>query len=110
MKELQDFQWDFDKKYFPEVLNIDREDWLVFISNALCGEAGEFANIVKKIARNRLFKKNIEGATLENYKEKLAEEITDVLIYCIIVGNILEIDLKEEFYKKQKKNEAKFRD
>lgn len=60
---------------------------------ALAGEAGEVANITKKLERGNL---SIEG----DIKEKLGFELADVLIYTILSARIFDIDLKESFLKK----------
>lgn len=63
-------------------------DWtLADWSNALCGEAGEAANVVKKIRRGD-FKGREDVA-----REKLGKELADVLAYAFLLANQARIDL-----------------
>ena len=55
MKKIQDYQINFDKEHFPEWKNVSYDQRLLYITTALTGELGEFANIVKK--RHRKIKK-----------------------------------------------------
>lgn len=58
--------------FFNIHLNEANTNNLMFFAVALCGEAGEFANVVKKIVRN--------GTT--DFKMKmLLDEMADILIY-----------------------------
>lgn len=66
---------------------------------ALAGEVGELCNLVKKETRNRV-----------TLKEKITEEMADILIYLCMMANSLEVDLEEEYHRKQKKNIQRFRD
>ena len=57
MKEIQQFEKEFQRKYFPKWNKISYDDKLLFLSIALAGEVGEFANIVKKrFRKKRLWK------------------------------------------------------
>jgi NTP pyrophosphatase (non-canonical NTP hydrolase) len=68
---------------------------------AISGEVGEFANLVKKVLRN---KEKLNDEMLSHMKE----EVADIFIYTLIVSRLLKMDLAEEFMKKQKKNEQRF--
>lgn len=67
-------------------------DW----SNAMCGEAGETANIVKKIRRRQT---GLDGQQLYNtpdwdgLADKLADECADVLCYLDLLAHKAGIDL-----------------
>lgn len=66
----------------------DLQEWtLAEWSNAVCGEAGEMANITKKIRGGQF--------TLDEKKEDLAKEIADVVIYCDLIAAAAGIDLGE---------------
>jgi len=69
---------------------------------ALCGEAGELANLVKKIDRGSL-DYDQEGVQL-----KLADEATDVLIYLLNIFGELGVDPLKEFFKKRDFNNRRF--
>lgn len=56
-------------------------------SNALAGELGEAANLIKKIERGDF--------TLEEIKGELAKEIADVECYLSLLASRAEIDLGE---------------
>lgn len=66
----------------------------------LCGEAGEVANIVKKMDRG--------DGNLESVRKDLAEETVDVMIYCMNVFAILGIDPVAMWDLKRAKNKARF--
>ena len=111
LKELQKFQMDFDNKYFSEYWNKRHDlDWKIdFLKDmtiALGGEFGEFANIIKKVNRDK--KKDIEENLSKEMMNKLKEELTDCFIYLIILSNILEMDIEKEFLRKTKFNEKRF--
>lgn len=76
-------------------------DW----SNAMCGEAGEAANVVKKIRRHET---RIPGTvraadgvkfcstpTMAELREKLAVELADAIIYADVLAYHYGIDLGE---------------
>lgn len=64
-------------------------DW----SNATCGEAGELANVVKKIRRHETGAVNEGDPSLEALKAMAAEELADVVIYCDLLADYLKVDL-----------------
>jgi len=68
---------------------------------AISGEVGEFANLVKKVLRN---KEKLTDEMLSHMKE----EVADVFIYTLIVSRLLNMDLEKEFMKKTEKNELRF--
>ena len=64
-------------------------------TNAMCGEAGEAANVAKKMLRHR---DNVAGNTgddrdLAALREKLRRELADVLIYADLCAASQGIDL-----------------
>lgn len=75
---------------FPEDSQWTIADW----SNALCGEVGEAANIVKKVRRIDC---NLKGRDSEIDRVKLiellADELADVFIYLDLLAAAEEIDL-----------------
>ena len=68
-------------------------DWsLSQWSNAVCGELGEAANIVKKIERGDM--------TLDEARADLADELCDVLTYLDILAHRAGIDLSDATIRK----------
>ena len=65
---------------------------LSFWSNALCGEAGELANLIKKIDRGDF--------TVDDIKHELAHEIGDVLTYLDLLSSILGINTTDALIEK----------
>lgn len=64
----------------------DGSDWLLSQwSNAVCGELGEAANIIKKIERGDL--------SIEEARPMLADELADVVTYLDILAYRAGIDL-----------------
>jgi NTP pyrophosphatase (non-canonical NTP hydrolase) len=66
-------------------------------TNAMCGEAGEAANVAKKMLRHR---DNVAGnkgedRDLSALREKLARELADVVIYADLCAAAQGIDLAE---------------
>lgn len=58
-------------------------DW----SNAMCGEAGEAANVVKKLRRIELGTTGaLDTLTVDELREKLADEIADVVLYADLLA------------------------
>lgn len=64
-------------------------DW----SNALCGEAGELANVVKKLRRHETGVASVGAPSSEVLMAMAAEEIADVVIYADLVARHLGVDL-----------------
>jgi NTP pyrophosphatase (non-canonical NTP hydrolase) len=75
---------------------------LVHYSLSLCGEAGEFANIVKKVDRGSL---DLNNAIV---KHDLADELIDVLTYLLNIAGVLKVDLLKGYLAKRDKNELRF--
>ncbi len=64
-------------------------DW----SNALCGESGELANVVKKIRRHQTGAVNVGDPSPEDLVRMAADELADVVIYADLLADHLGIDL-----------------
>lgn len=64
----------------------DGSDWcLAQWCNAVCGELGEAANLIKKVERG--------DATLDLYRDLIAEELADVVTYLDILAFRAGVDL-----------------
>ena len=44
----------------------------------------------------------------DQIRKMVIEEVTDAFIYTVILANLLGVDLKEEYFKKQKINAKKY--
>lgn len=66
-------------------------DW----SNALCGEAGELANVIKKLRRAETGTQGPKDPPVEVLREKAKAEIADVQLYLDLVANALGFNLPE---------------
>ena len=108
---------DKDKQGVKVLLNMskqcleDTERWfgdkphvntLLHQTLGMCGEVGEFANVVKKIDKGQL---NINDATT---KVRLAEELADVLTYTLSIAGILKIDLEKAYTQVRANNQRRF--
>ncbi|HIQ13488.1 MAG TPA: nucleotide pyrophosphohydrolase [Thermoprotei archaeon] len=109
LKELQSIQRRFDLEYFPEFWRImnyeDFLDRLEYITVALAGEIGEFANIVKKMRREYLH----VNRERRDYLDTLKEELTDIFIYVLIASNLLDMDIEEWYTRKSNINRDRFK-
>ncbi|MDD5181620.1 MAG: MazG nucleotide pyrophosphohydrolase domain-containing protein [Candidatus Nanoarchaeia archaeon] len=105
IKSMQDINAKFSESrgwFYHKASNTDDMiSKLGYNAVAISGEVGEFANLVKKVLRN---KERLNDEMLAHMKEKVA----DVFIYTLIVSQLLNMDLESEFLKKQGKNEGRF--
>jgi len=79
-------------------------DW----SNATCGEAGEMANVIKKIRRHETGAVNEGDPSPEALKVMAAEEMADVVIYVDLLANYLGVDLGDAIKAKFNKVSVKY--
>ena len=87
----------------------DSQKWtLADWSNAMCGEAGETANVIKKIRRQETGAVNAGDPPMEKLRAMAAEEIADVVIYCDLLAQELGADLAEAVRAKFNKVSAKY--
>ena len=60
----------------------------------MCGEAGEAANVAKKIKREFTGMKNgLSAGSIQELDKKLAQECADVFIYLVLLAASRNIDL-----------------
>ena len=80
---------------FVEDHSIDND--LLYNSNALCGEVGEVANVVKKIQiRNKLKPDEvISMKSIDEYNSNLIEELGDCLFYLTKISNSIGLTLDD---------------
>lgn len=104
MNEMVKLQKDFSAKHgwIWETKN-EKEtlERLNFGTIALIGECGEFANLVKKTLRDK--------SKLTELLPHIREELTDVMIYTMLLSVTLSADMENELKAKMKKNEEKFK-
>lgn len=86
---------DDSHNWFPR-----KADDLPFMALALCGEAGEVANQVKKVARG--------SHTLQDQKAKIEEEAIDTFIYLMDIFALLGTDVVKEYHVKRAYNAERF--
>jgi NTP pyrophosphatase (non-canonical NTP hydrolase) len=85
------------RRWFPEVA-----DDLAHHVLSLCGEAGELANMVKKLQRGSL---DFHDAKV---RFDIVMEVTDVYIYLLNIAGLLNVDLEKAYEVKRGKNESRF--
>jgi NTP pyrophosphatase (non-canonical NTP hydrolase) len=95
LNQMADMVMSDSVRWFPNA----HADLMVYALGC-AGEAGEVADIVKKIARG--------STTVQEALESLREETIDLLIYVLGLGNLLNIDWYGEYARKQIKNEERF--
>lgn len=69
---------------------------------SLCGEVGEFANIIKKIERGSL------DLGMARVRNEMAMELADIYIYLLNIAGLLHIDLEKAYDMKRTTNEKRF--
>lgn len=82
----------------PETEQWSGADW----SNAMCGEAGEAANVVKKIRRHETGLAGLGQPVppLDELHSMLADELADVVCYLVLLANHYDVDLTEAIVSK----------
>lgn len=106
IQELIESQKEFDSRHkgnfnWDEKINDENIELLEYLLICILGELGETSNLVKKAIRG--------DYKLSDIKERLSEEIIDMLIYVIKLIYQLDIDVEKEYYKKMSKNEERFK-
>jgi len=95
IEQFKKLQAEFDQEYFGPYTN-NPEDFL-FLAAAIAGEAGEFANIVKKYYRKKYWQKEVTDDQDRNYIDSMKKEIIDVFTYFLIIANHLDLDIKQAY-------------
>jgi len=110
LAKLVEIQVAFSREKFPQFWEIrDGQDLalrLEYLTNALAGEVGEAANLVKKVVRSVVYGKG--DVRLEDIREELVEEVTDVFIYLLTIAGLLGVDLEKAYLQKLEKNRRRF--
>ncbi len=105
-----EIQIEFSRRKFPRFWRIDDERDLAlrleYLTNALAGEVGEAANLVKKVVRSVVYGHG--DLRLEDVRREVEEEITDVFIYVLTIAGLLGMDLEKAYFEKLEKNEKRF--
>lgn len=89
-------------KWFGDIVDIDGERAIVHHALSLCGEAGELANLVKKVDRGSL------DLNDPSTRIKLAGELTDVFVYTLNLAYLLRVDLERSYLHIRANNETRF--
>lgn len=71
-------------------------DW----SNAMCGEAGEVANVVKKLRRHEFGHNGVLDGDVDELNEQLADELADVFLYLDLLATRAGVDLPRAIRRK----------
>jgi NTP pyrophosphatase (non-canonical NTP hydrolase) len=88
--------------WFPTTNSETLTAKLVHHALSLCGEAGELANIIKKIDRGSI------SIDAELTRMDLRGEVTDVFVYLLNIAAILKIDLLRAYVEKREFNDKRF--
>lgn len=89
-------------RWFGDQMNYHTLRGLIHHALSLAGEAGEFANVVKKIDRGSL--QWADAAV----RHKLAMELTDVFVYTLNLAGLIGIDLGRTYETVRKNNDIRF--
>jgi NTP pyrophosphatase (non-canonical NTP hydrolase) len=79
-----------DRWHTPDTEPWSGADW----SNAMCGEAGEAANVVKKIRRIETGTGSHDGPGLNDLRAMLADELADTIAYADLLAQHYDLDLR----------------
>ena len=93
-----------EKWHPPGSLPWSLADW----SNALCGEAGELANVIKKIRRQETGAINQGDPSMEELRAMALKELADVVIYADLLADQLKGDLGQAVTEKFNKVSEKY--
>ncbi len=105
LKQIISEQHEFSASHFGTWELEDSEkvlERIKFGTIALTGEVGEFANILKKILRDRKL--------LDEKLPHLKEELADVFAYVMLLSVALKMDLEVEWRRKLNINQQRFED
>lgn len=80
-----------DRWHGPETVPWTGADW----SNAMCGEAGEAANVVKKLRRHETGTAGDRDGAIADLIEALGYELADTIAYAALVAEHYCIDLSD---------------
>ena len=105
IQELVEFQRAFDARHagvfqWDTKISDDNVPMLGFTMLALAGEAGEAANLVKKMWRGDF--------RYTEKRQELCVEIADIFAYLLKLTYQLGFDLEETYLSKMKENEKRF--
>ncbi len=103
ISEIQTQCMDDSQEWFPNTATD-----MGFLTVAMAGELGEFANIIKKIARGSLDIPSTETPEGELVLWMLREELTDLFIYVCNTATLLDVDLGKMYDIKRGKNVERF--
>lgn len=108
IKELIEKQKKFQEEFFSKLkikTEKDKLRYLEFITLAMAGEMGEFANLVKKAIRDNLILDKTPGKEMISH---MKEELADIFIYFLLALDHLDVDIEKEVLSKMEKNKARF--
>jgi NTP pyrophosphatase (non-canonical NTP hydrolase) len=109
LAKLVEIQTAFSREKFPTFWDIKTEQDLAlrleYLTNALAGEVGEVANLVKKVVRSVVYGRG--DLRLDDVRQELAEEIADVFTYLLTIAGLLGLDLEKTYLQKLEKNRIK---
>lgn len=86
----------------------DARDWSRFhdlksLTLAMTGEVGEVAELVQWLPQSA-----VREVTDEGLRERLGEELADVLLYLVRLADVAGVDLGAEAIRKLTRNESRF--
>ncbi len=98
IQELSEASHSRSVKWFKD----GEDSWTILEwAGAMCGEAGETANVAKKIRRLQMQMSSIHPDLgqdrMEDLRSKLGEEMADTLAYLLIMAQVAGIDLEEAY-------------
>ncbi len=97
MRTLTAYQHDLfeaHEKIISGVLEPSTKEDIIFCALGAAGEAGEVANLIKKMWRED-YGNTLSSGEWEVFRLKVAEEITDTMVYLMLLATNMNINLDQ---------------
>ena len=107
IQQFRKLQKEFDDNYIGPYDNLPAD--LLFLTTALAGEVGEFANLVKKYYRLKRKNLRVNGEEDRDYLSEMKKEIIDVFVYFLIIANQLDLDIEKLYLANLERNKQRFK-
>ena len=102
LTQLLQLTKELNYKHFAKVQKQGRVENLLISTVGLSGEVGEFANLIKKYAREKYGGIRKKKDKNRDYLAEARDELVDVFLMVLVLAVKLDIDLEKDFLQKLK--------